>query len=77
MIHDELYRAKRIRACETELLKLYITCHDPRAFSAITDLIDAAMNEGALSERYKHFNDSRSGPGDPNGQVCDPNGQVW
>jgi hypothetical protein len=54
MIEDELYRSKRIRVLETELLKLFIEHGDPRAMGQITEVLDAAMNEGAIAERYKH-----------------------
>lgn len=58
MIQDELYRSKRIRVLETEILKLFITHGDPRAMGQITEVLEAAMNEGAIAERYKHVEDA-------------------
>ena len=54
-IQDNLKRSKRIRVLETELLKLYMKCGDLRMHEQITQVIEAALHEGASAERYKEF----------------------
>jgi hypothetical protein len=54
-VNDDLHRAKRIRVLETEMLNLYIQAGDPRMHEQITQVIEAALNEGAAAERYKEF----------------------